>query len=128
MLLFPAMGFGRLVSCAQDDTHVGGGYRDKPRQARYALPDQEAAILRNTLFLWIVYLALVANIAVALIPDVDARNYYNAFAGLLLGILVPLPTDGWRIGTSRHSHHDLLVDSADRLVPALCVVVDEPRL
>jgi hypothetical protein len=76
----------------------------------YALPEQRAAILRNNLFLWIIYLALVANIAVALIPDVDAGNYYNAFAGLLLGILVPLPPNGWRIDTSRYNHHDLLVD------------------
>jgi|WetSurMetagenome_2_1015567.scaffolds.fasta_scaffold57032_2 hypothetical protein len=76
----------------------------------YALPDQKAAPLRNNLFLWIIYLALVANIAVALIPDIEAGNYYNAFAGLLLAILVPHPPDGWRIDTLRYNHHDLLVD------------------
>jgi hypothetical protein len=76
----------------------------------YALTNQKVAVLRNSLFLWIIYLALVLNIALALIPDIEVGNYYNALAGLLLCVLVPLPRKGWRIDTSREKHHDLLVD------------------
>jgi hypothetical protein len=76
----------------------------------YALPEQKGAILRGRMFMWMIYLALVANIAVALIPDVDVGNYCNALAGLLLCILVPPPPNAWTIDTSRYDRHDLMVD------------------
>jgi hypothetical protein len=76
----------------------------------YALTNQKMSQLRNNIPFWIIYLALVLNILVALIPDIEIGNYYNAIGGLLLCILVPLPPNGWRIDTASHGHHDLLVD------------------
>jgi hypothetical protein len=76
----------------------------------YALINQNALLLQKKIPLWAIYTVLILNIAVALIPDVNAGNYYNAVAGLLLCILVPTPPKGWRIDASRDGHHDLLVD------------------
>jgi len=77
---------------------------------RYALANQNEPVARTNILLWLIYLALILNIAVALIPDIEVGNCYNALTGLMLCILVPLPPKGWRVDTARYKCHDLLVD------------------
>jgi hypothetical protein len=76
----------------------------------HATTGHRLTFLKRSIFLWMIYVALITNIAVALVPDLEIENYFNALTGLLLCILVPLPTDGWRIDTHRYGRNDLLVD------------------
>ncbi len=77
---------------------------------RYALANQNEPVARTNILFWLIYLALILNISVALIPDIEIGNYANAFTGLILCLLVPLPPKGWTIDTARSKFHDLLVD------------------
>jgi hypothetical protein len=66
--------------------------------------------IKSSIPFWLVYLALVSNIILALAPDFKTGNYYNAIAGFLLCITVPLPPKGWRVDIARYKHRDLFVD------------------
>lgn len=77
---------------------------------RHSITNPKLSWFKKDIFFWFIYIVLISNIAVALIPDIEIGNYYNAFAGLLLCILVPLPLKGWSIDTSFDKKHDLLVD------------------
>jgi len=67
-------------------------------------------VLKNSIPFWLIYLALVSNILLALAPDFEIGNYYNGLAGFLLCITVPLPPKGWKIDFTRYKNRDLLVD------------------
>jgi hypothetical protein len=76
----------------------------------YSLKSHKLSFLKTNLPFWMIYSVLIMNILVALTPDIEIGNYYNAIAGLILCILVPIPSKGWRIDISRNKKHDLLVE------------------
>jgi hypothetical protein len=76
----------------------------------YAMKSPAMSRMRGATPFWLIYTVLISNILVALIPDIEIGNYYNALAGLILCITVPLPPLGWRIDTTPNKKHDLLAD------------------
>ncbi len=62
--------------------------------------------------LWILYFVLMLNIAEATLTDFELGNYYNAIAGIILCITIPLPTRHWRIGKNdgKNSFAELIAD------------------
>ena len=62
--------------------------------------------------LWILYLVLNLNIIEASLKDISLGNYYNAIAGFILCITIPLPTKHWRIGKNdgKNSFAELIAD------------------
>jgi hypothetical protein len=76
----------------------------------YSLKNHRLSVFKGSVPFWLIYLALVSNILLALSPDFEIGNYFNAIAGFLLCITVPLPQKGWRIDNVRYKNHDLLVD------------------
>lgn len=62
--------------------------------------------------LWILYFVLLLNIAEATLTDFEFGNYYNAIAGIILCITIPLPTKHWRIGKNdgKNSFAELIAD------------------
>lgn len=62
--------------------------------------------------LWILYFILMLNILEATTGDFERGNYFNAIAGLILCITIPLPTKHWRIGNNdgKHSFAELIAD------------------
>jgi hypothetical protein len=62
--------------------------------------------------LWILYFVLLLNIAEAVKQDFELHNYYNAIAGLILNLTIPLPTKHWRIGKNdgKNSFAELIAD------------------
>jgi len=75
----------------------------------YTFKSHKFQIFRSTVPFWVIYLALIFNILLALSPDLEIGNYYNAIAGIILCITVPLPPKGWGIDSVRYKNHDLLV-------------------
>lgn len=47
--------------------------------------------------LWVLYFILMLNIVEASLTDFELGNYFNAIAGIILCITIPLPTKHWRI-------------------------------
>jgi hypothetical protein len=76
----------------------------------YSLKGIHLSIFNGNITFWLIYLALISNILLALSPDFEIGNYYNAVAGFMLCITVPLPPKGWRIDNTRYKNHDLFVD------------------
>jgi hypothetical protein len=68
------------------------------------------SIFKSALPLWLIYIVLLSNILLALSPDIEKENYFNALAGVILCTIVPLPPKGWRIDSVRYKNNDLLVD------------------
>lgn len=62
--------------------------------------------------LWILYLILNLNIIEAVKQDIELGNFYNAIAGIILCITIPLPTKHWRIGNhdGKNSFAELIAD------------------
>jgi hypothetical protein len=75
-----------------------------------SLKSYNLSIFKSKLPFWFIYLALTSNILLAILPDIEIGNYYNALAGLILCITVPLPPKGWRIDLVKYKNHDLFVD------------------
>jgi uncharacterized membrane protein (DUF485 family) len=76
----------------------------------YTFKSHKFPIFKSTVPFWVIYTALILNILLALSPDVEIGNYYNAMAGIVLCITVPRPPKGWGIDRVRYKNHDLLVD------------------
>jgi hypothetical protein len=76
----------------------------------YSLKNLHLSIFNSNIPFWLIYLALISNILLALSPDVEIGNYFNAITGFLLCITVPLPPKGWRIDIARYKNYDLFVD------------------
>lgn len=62
--------------------------------------------------LWILYFVLMLNILEATMGDFEMGNYFNAVAGIILCITIPLPTKHWRIGKNdgKNSFAELIAD------------------
>jgi hypothetical protein len=62
--------------------------------------------------LWLLYIVLMLNIAEATMSDFTDGNYFNAIAGLILCITIPLPTKHWRIGKNdgKNTFAELIAD------------------
>jgi len=58
------------------------------------------ASLRKKWPLWVLYVVLNLNILEASITQLELGNWYNAVAGIILCITIPLPTKHWRIGSN----------------------------
>lgn len=68
--------------------------------------------LRKKWPLWILYLVLNLNIIEASITQLELGNWYNALAGIILCITIPLPTKHWRIGGNdgKNTFAELIAD------------------
>ncbi|PAT02242.1 hypothetical protein CI105_02550 [Candidatus Izimaplasma bacterium ZiA1] len=68
--------------------------------------------LRKKWPLWILYLVLNINIIEATLKDFEMGNYFNAIAGIILCITIPLPTKHWRIGKNdgKNTFGELIAD------------------
>ena len=62
--------------------------------------------------LWILYVVLMLNIAEATKTDFELGNYFNAIAGVILCITIPLPTKHWRIAKNdgKRNFGELIAD------------------
>ncbi len=62
--------------------------------------------------LWILYVVLNVNIIEAVKTDFEMGNMFNAIAGIILCITIPLPTKHWRIGKNdgKNSFAELIAD------------------
>lgn len=62
--------------------------------------------------LWILYFVLMLNILEATMGDFEMGNTFNAIAGLILCVTIPLPTKHWRIGKNdgKNSFAELIAD------------------
>jgi len=76
----------------------------------YATNSKKMSFLRKRTSFWILYFVVVLNILLGSIQDYTIDNYYNAIAGLILAVTLPLPTTKWNIDTDRYNHHDFIVD------------------
>jgi len=62
--------------------------------------------------MWILYFILMLNIVEAMLQDLGGANYFNALAGLILCITIPLPTRHWRVGKNdgKNGFAEILAD------------------
>ncbi len=62
--------------------------------------------------LWLLYLVLNLNIIEAVKQDLELGNYFNAIAGIILCITIPLPTKHWRIAKhdGKNNFAELIAD------------------
>ena len=62
--------------------------------------------------LWLLYFVLMLNILEATMHDFETGNIFNAIAGLILCITIPLPMKHWRIGKNdgKNSFAELIAD------------------
>lgn len=70
------------------------------------------AWLRKKWPMWLLYAILMLNIAEATKTDFEMGNYFNAIAGVILCITIPLPFKHWRIAKEdgKNSFGELIAD------------------